>query len=111
MAGERGACLETKGPSLDYPRRQGRPLRPVEVGVDIIRRAHAEQPVTALQSESSLWWREPEAEILAVLEELGIGFVPFSPLGKGFLTGTINTQPRTLPARPRRSSPASTTTP
>ena len=53
----------------------------------IIRRAHAVQPVTALQSEYSLWWREAEAEILPVLEELGIGFVPFSPLGKGFLTG------------------------
>lgn len=55
-----------------------------------IRRAHAVQPVTALQSEYSLWWREPEAEILPLLEELGIGFVPFSPLGKGFLTGAIN---------------------
>lgn len=60
-----------------------------EVGVETIRRAHAVQPVTALQSEYSLWWREPEREILPVLEELGIGFVPFSPLGKGFLTGTI----------------------
>ncbi|HEX7652040.1 MAG TPA: aldo/keto reductase [Verrucomicrobiae bacterium] len=60
-----------------------------EAGVNTIRRAHAVQPVTALQSEYSLWWREPEAEILPVLEELGIGFVPFSPLGKGFLTGTI----------------------
>lgn len=55
-----------------------------------IRRAHAVQPVAALQSEYSLWWREPEAEILPVLAELGIGFVPFSPLGKGYLTGTIN---------------------
>jgi aryl-alcohol dehydrogenase-like predicted oxidoreductase len=55
-----------------------------------IRRAHAVQPVAALQSEYSLWWREPEAEILPVLEELGIGFVPFSPLGKGFLTGAID---------------------
>jgi aryl-alcohol dehydrogenase-like predicted oxidoreductase len=65
-----------------------------EAGVQTIRRAHAVQPVTALQSEYSLWWREPEAEILPVLEELGIGFVPFSPLGKGFLTGAIgeNTQ-------------------
>jgi aryl-alcohol dehydrogenase-like predicted oxidoreductase len=62
-----------------------------EAGVDTIRRAHAVQPVTALQSEYSLWWREPEAEILPVLEELGIGFVPFSPLGKGFLTGKIDT--------------------
>lgn len=60
-----------------------------EAGVDTIRRAHAVQPVAALQSEYSLWWREPEAEILPVLEELGIGFVPFSPLGRGFLTGAI----------------------
>lgn len=61
-----------------------------EAGVQSIRRAHAVQPVTALQSEYSLWWREPEAQILPTLEELGIGFVPFSPLGKGFLTGAIN---------------------
>ena len=61
-----------------------------EAGAQTIRRAHAVQPVTALQSEYSLWWREPEKEILPVLEELGIGFVPFSPLGKGFLTGAIN---------------------
>jgi aryl-alcohol dehydrogenase-like predicted oxidoreductase len=61
-----------------------------EAGVRTIRRAHAVQPVTALQSEYSLWWREPEQEILPALEELGIGFVPFSPLGKGFLTGTID---------------------
>jgi aryl-alcohol dehydrogenase-like predicted oxidoreductase len=61
-----------------------------EAGVQTIRRAHAVQPVTALQSEYSLWWREPEKEILPALEELGIGFVPFSPLGKGFLTGKIN---------------------
>jgi aryl-alcohol dehydrogenase-like predicted oxidoreductase len=61
-----------------------------EAGVQTIRRAHAVQPVTALQSEYSLWWREPEAEVIPTLEELGIGFVPFSPLGKGFLTGTIN---------------------
>lgn len=60
-----------------------------EAGVDSIRKAHAVQPVTALQSEYSLWWREPENEILPTLEELGIGFVPFSPLGKGFLTGAI----------------------
>lgn len=60
-----------------------------EAGVQTIRRAHAVQPVTALQSEYSMWWREPEQEILPVLEELGIGFVPFSPLGKGFLTGAI----------------------
>ncbi len=61
-----------------------------EAGVRTIRRAHAVQPVTALQSEYSLWWREPEAEVLPALEELGIGFVPFSPLGKGFLTGKID---------------------
>jgi aryl-alcohol dehydrogenase-like predicted oxidoreductase len=61
-----------------------------EAGVRTIRRAHAVQPVTALQSEYSLWWREPEEEILPALEELGIGFVPFSPLGKGFLTGQID---------------------
>ncbi len=61
-----------------------------EAGVKTIRRAHAVQPVAALQSEYSLWWREPEAEILPLLEELGIGFVPFSPLGKGFLTGKID---------------------
>ncbi|MCJ2371032.1 aldo/keto reductase [Pseudomonas sp. RGM 3321] len=61
-----------------------------EAGVQTIRRAHAVQPVTALQSEYSLWWREPEQEIFPTLAELGIGFVPFSPLGKGFLTGTIS---------------------
>jgi len=61
-----------------------------EAGVRTIRRAHAVQPVTALQSEYSLWWREPEAEVIPTLEELGIGFVPFSPLGKGFLTGKIS---------------------
>jgi len=61
-----------------------------EAGVQTIRRAHAVQPVTALQSEYSLWWRQPEAEVLPTLEELGIGFVPFSPLGKGFLTGKID---------------------
>src|SRR5271170_4747983 len=61
-----------------------------EAGVQSIRRAHAVQPVAALQSEYSLWWREPEKEILPLLEELGIGFVPFSPLGKGFLTGAID---------------------
>lgn len=60
-----------------------------EAGVESIRRAHAVQPVTALQSEYSLWWREPEQAVLPTLEELGIGFVPFSPLGKGFLTGAI----------------------
>src|ERR671922_592596 len=61
-----------------------------EAGVKTIRRAHAVQPVAALQSEYSLWFREPEAEVIPTLEELGIGFVPFSPLGKGFLTGAIN---------------------
>ncbi|HKY44629.1 MAG TPA: aldo/keto reductase [Pyrinomonadaceae bacterium] len=61
-----------------------------EAGVQTIRRAHAVQPVTALQSEYSLWWRDPETEILPALEELGIGFVPFSPLGRGFLTGKID---------------------
>ena len=61
-----------------------------EAGVQTIRRAHAVQPVTAVQSEYSLWWREPEQAILPTLEDLGIGFVPFSPLGKGFLTGTID---------------------
>ncbi len=61
-----------------------------EAGAQSIRRAHAVQPVTAVQSEYSLWWRQPEAEVLPLCEELGIGFVPFSPLGRGFLTGTIN---------------------
>jgi len=61
-----------------------------EAGVQTIRRAHAVQPVTALQSEYSLWWREPEQQVIPTLEELGIGFVPFSPLGKGFLTGKID---------------------
>ncbi len=63
-----------------------------EAGAQTIRRAHAVQPVAALQSEYSLWWREPEETVLPVLEELGIGFVPFSPLGRGFLTGTINAE-------------------
>jgi aryl-alcohol dehydrogenase-like predicted oxidoreductase len=62
-----------------------------EAGADVIRRAHAVHPVAALQSEYSLWWREPEAEIIPTLEELGIGLVPYSPLGRGFLTGTITT--------------------
>jgi aryl-alcohol dehydrogenase-like predicted oxidoreductase len=66
-----------------------------EAGPQTIRRAHAVQPVTALQSEYSLWWREPEAEIVPTLEELGIGLVPFSPLGKGFLTGKISQAART----------------
>src|SRR5439155_25619171 len=61
-----------------------------EAGAQTIRQAHAVLPVAALQSEYSLWWREPETEVLPTLEELGIGFVPFSPLGKGFLTGAIN---------------------
>ena len=61
-----------------------------EAGVKTIRRAHAVQPLSAVQSEYSLWWRKPEEELLPVLEELGIGFVPFSPLGKGFLTGKID---------------------
>jgi aryl-alcohol dehydrogenase-like predicted oxidoreductase len=61
-----------------------------EAGVQSIRRAHVVQPVAALQSEYSMWWREPEADVLPTLEELGIGFVPFSPLGKGFLTGKID---------------------
>jgi len=65
-----------------------------EAGPETIRRAHAVQPVAALQSEYSMWWREPEAEILPLLEELGIGFVPFSPLGKGFLTGAISESTR-----------------
>lgn len=68
-----------------------------EAGAKTIRRAHAVQPVTALQSEYSLWWREPEREILPTLEELGIGFVPFSPLGKGFLTGKITAETEFAP--------------
>jgi aryl-alcohol dehydrogenase-like predicted oxidoreductase len=61
-----------------------------EAGVKTIRRAHAVRPLTAVQSEYSLWWRRPEEELIPTLEELGIGFVPFSPLGKGFLTGSFN---------------------
>jgi aryl-alcohol dehydrogenase-like predicted oxidoreductase len=61
-----------------------------EAAAATVRRAHAVQPVTAIQNEYSLWWRRPELEILAMCEELGIGLVPYSPLGKGFLTGTIN---------------------
>ncbi|NYF59888.1 aldo/keto reductase [Micromonospora purpureochromogenes] len=76
-----------------------------EAGVRTIRRAHAVQPVTALQSEYSLWWREPEAEVLPTLEELGIGFVPFSPLGKGFLTGTIEQSATFAGSDIRRSIP------
>ena len=76
-----------------------------EAGAATIRRAHAVQPVAALQSEYSLWWREPEQEILPTLEELGIGFVPFSPLGKGFLTGTIDEKTRFEPTDFRNSVP------
>ncbi len=76
-----------------------------EAGVQTIRRAHAVQPVTALQSEYSLWWREPEAEILPALEELGIGFVPFSPLGRGFLTGAINADTKFAPGDFRGNVP------
>src|SRR6202789_4570495 len=74
-----------------------------EAGAESIRRAHAVQPVAALQSEYSLWWREPEKEILPTLEELGIGFVPFSPLGKGFLTGAID-ETTTFPGNDIRNS-------
>src|SRR4051812_19319842 len=76
-----------------------------EAGVQTIRRAHAVQPVAALQSEYSLWWREPEREILPALEELGIGFVPFSPLGKGFLTGKIDATTAFDPADFRNTVP------
>jgi aryl-alcohol dehydrogenase-like predicted oxidoreductase len=76
-----------------------------EAGVNTIRRAHAVQPVAALQSEYSLWWREPEQEILPVLEELGIGFVPFSPLGRGFLTGRIDETTRFDPGDFRNTVP------
>ena len=76
-----------------------------EAGVTTIRRAHAVQPVTALQSEYSLWWREPEQEILPLVEELGIGFVPFSPLGRGFLTGKIDATTTFEPGDFRNSVP------
>lgn len=76
-----------------------------EAGIDVIRRAHAVQQVTALQSEYSLFWREPEQEILPVLEELGIGFVPFSPLGRGFLTGTIDENTKFVEGDFRNSLP------
>jgi aryl-alcohol dehydrogenase-like predicted oxidoreductase len=76
-----------------------------EAGVKTIRRAHAVQPVTALQSEYSIWWREPEAEILPVLEELGIGFVPFSPLGRGFLAGAIDQHTKFDPSDFRKLVP------
>jgi aryl-alcohol dehydrogenase-like predicted oxidoreductase len=103
------ASASTPSPALSAPRRprggdrggggsghrpdrggEGAALRPVRGRPQTIRRAHAVQPVTALQSEYSLWWREPEAAIVPTLEELGIGLVPFSPLGRGFLTGTIS---------------------
>jgi len=76
-----------------------------EAGAQSIRRAHAVQPVTALQSEYSLWFREPEAEIIPTLEELGIGFVPFSPLGKGFLTGAIDAKTQFVSSDFRNSVP------
>ncbi len=76
-----------------------------EAGAATIRRAHAVQPVTAVQSEYSLWWRRPEQDVLPALEELGIGFVPFSPLGRGFLTGTINEQTDFAPADIRNIVP------
>jgi aryl-alcohol dehydrogenase-like predicted oxidoreductase len=76
-----------------------------EAGVDVIRRAHAVQPVTALQSEYSMWWREPEDEVLPLCEELGIGFVPFSPLGKGFLTGKITPDTKFDPSDVRSRIP------
>ena len=76
-----------------------------EAGVGSIRRAHAVQPVAALQSEYSLWWREPEKEVIPTLEELGIGFVPFSPLGKGFLTGKIDTNTKFDPSDFRNTIP------
>jgi aryl-alcohol dehydrogenase-like predicted oxidoreductase len=76
-----------------------------EAGVETIRRAHAVQPVTAIQSEYSLWWREPEAEVLPTCEELGIGFVPFSPLGRGFLTGKIDENTTFASSDVRSSSP------
>jgi aryl-alcohol dehydrogenase-like predicted oxidoreductase len=76
-----------------------------EAGVQSIRRAHAVQPVAALQNEYSLWWREPEKEVLPTCEELGIGFVPFSPLGKGFLAGTIDTNTKFDPSDFRKTIP------
>src|SRR5208283_1296884 len=76
-----------------------------EAGAKTIRRAHAVQPVTAVQSEYSLWWRRPEKEVLPTLEELGIGFVPYSPLGRGFLTGTITEETQFLEGDNRGSFP------
>ena len=81
-----------------------------EAGAATIRRAHAVHPVTALQSEYSLWTRRPEDEVLPVLEELGIGFVPFSPLGRGFLTGAIDRRPRSTRATSAPGTPGSSTT-
>jgi len=80
-----------------------------EAGVKTIRRAHAVQPLTAVQSEYSLWWRRPEEELLPTLEELGVGFVPFSPLGKGFLTGTIDEKTTFLKSDFRNIVPRFTT--
>ena len=74
-----------------------------EAAADTIRRAHAVQPVTAVQSEYNLWWRRPETDVLTACAELGIGFVPFSPLGKGFLTGTVDTTTTFDAERPPRS--------
>ena len=82
-----------------------------EAAADTIRRAHAVHPVTAVQSEYSLWWRDREHDVIPVLAELGIGLVPYSPLGKGFLTGTIDPPPRSPPATSGPASPASSTTP
>ena len=77
-----------------------------EAAEDTIRRAHAVQPVTAIQSEYNLWWRRPEQDVLAACAELGIGFVPFSPLGKGFLTGTVDTSTTFAAQRPAGADPA-----
>src|SRR5262249_24473671 len=76
-----------------------------EAGAQTIRRAHAVQPVAAVQSEDSVWWRKPEADVIPVLGELGIGFVPFSPLGRGFLTGTLSAQSTFDPKDFRSSLP------
>ena len=87
------------------PRREGQAFGLSEAGVQTVRRAHAVHPVAALQSEYSLWWREPEREMLATLEELGIGLVPFSPLGKGFLTGAIDDSTTFAPTDFRNTVP------
>ena len=98
-----GCCRSGTGP---HSGRKSAPLRFVSrAGADAIRKAHKVQAVTALQSEYSLWWREPEAEILPLVEELGIGFVPFSPLGRGFLTGTIGADTTFKDGDWRRISP------